>query len=248
MAWGTPTAIATAENSAGATLAVTVPVGGVPTGALIVVLVGEKSNTIGGSVADTAGNTYTAVGGILEGFSGCFGRFFYAYNATALVSTNIITYTKQTSGTRTAMSACYVTGELTSSDPYNSAAAATNSGISTSPTVTSGTPSVAGEMLFALCIDAGSTADTITNDGTWSNTPPTTIKNTGGGTNDPLLFGGWVTEAGTSTHTFAPTITSRGWGTSVIGFKVVPAASTKIGAQITQIGLSGIQRYGAGLN
>lgn len=228
MAWGTPTAIGTAESAAGATIAVTVPAGGVPAGALIVVFIGEQDTVIGGSVADTAGNTYTAVGGKVNSTPNCYGRFFYAYNVSALVSANSITFTKHTSGSRAVITAWYVTGSQIASDPLDAAVSATNSGNVTSQTVTSGAPSVAGELLVACCCFAGTDTDNLTNDATWSNTPPTSARQTSGGAGNPQIYGGRVVEAGTSAHTFTGvTVASRSWAASVIGFKVAATATNR---------------------
>src|SRR5229473_52113 len=83
------------------TVAVTVPVGGVPTGALIVFAFAMAPGSR--SVADTASNTYTGSSGttftnINTSLIGGTG-YYYAWNCTALVSGNTITLTNQTGGT-----------------------------------------------------------------------------------------------------------------------------------------------------
>lgn len=139
------TNIGTATGSSGGSLAVTVPAGGVPAGALIVVVVSEGASTVGGSVADTAGNTYTAVTGVFNNAASAsgYGRMYYALNATALAQNNTITFTRQTSGSNAAMSAMYATGIQTAS-ALDTAVTNTATGSSTTPSVTSGTLLSAG--------------------------------------------------------------------------------------------------------
>lgn len=209
------TNIGTIQQAAGASAAVTVPASGVPAGALVIVIAGEDSLTPGGSVADTAGNTYS-VGASKANVSG-FGRIFYAWNVAALVSGNSITYTKQTSGDKVAVSACYATGIQTTSDPIDGAFTATASGSSTSPSVTSGTAAVSGELVVGASVALGRDIDTFTQDAAYS-TPPTAINNAGAGSVNPLVAGGNLVNAGTGAKTYAPTITSRPWSALIVAF------------------------------
>src|SRR6516162_5800095 len=86
-------------NITGATLAITVPAAGVPRNSVILVAVSEQTATVFGTMADTAGNTYTVAtqlnytgGASTTGAGG----MFISSTGTALVSGNTITYTKAT--------------------------------------------------------------------------------------------------------------------------------------------------------
>src|SRR5262245_18245845 len=130
------TNIAINDNTFGSTVSVTVPAGGVPATALICVAVCDRSGVApGGSVSDSKGNSYAAVVGASRGgvTSNGYGRIFRAYNATALVSGNTITYTKGSSGARAAISAFYATGILNTADPADASVSASSVGSSTTP-------------------------------------------------------------------------------------------------------------------
>lgn len=211
------TNIGTNSNSAGATVAITVPVGGVPSGALICFAVDENSGAAGGSVADTSGNTYNLVSTVglnNDIASNGFGRFYYVQNATALSSGNSITWTKQVSGNQASVSAFYATGVATAS-ALDASVTATAFGSSTTPTVTSGTPGQAGELFVgALWSKAGGT---FTQDSGNSWAIPF---NQGGATAATQVNGGNQVNAGSGTKTFAPTLSSSvPWSTGVWGFK-----------------------------
>ena len=222
MAFGTVTTIGTNTNTSGGTLAVTVPVGGVPSGALIIVCVSEHVASLSGSVADTHNTPYSSITGL--DVSTQLGRLFYFPNATALVSGDTITYTK-TGIVAAAMSAFYVTGALASS-PLDTAVTASASGNSTAPSVTSGTPGVAGELMVAFV--ACALRSTYTQDTTngWA-TPPVQAT-TGTLITSTDVSGGNQVNAGTGTKVFAPTLgTIIAWDAFVVGFKpVVPTVYT----------------------
>lgn len=206
-----PTNIGTNAGT-GATVAVTVGVGGVPTGALIVVLAYDTaSGTPGGSVADSAGNTYAAL--VTLGASATSHSMFYAFNATALVNTNTITYTKQNAINGGTVSAMYATNVKTT-DPKDTAVNVTASGSSTTPTATSGTPVTAGE-LFVYNVAFISTGTFTQDVGNGWASPPNNSLGTG-----IEMQGGSQTNAGTGTKTAAPTLgTSSAWLEIMSGFK-----------------------------
>jgi len=82
--------------SAVASLAVTVPGGGVPAGATIIVgCVEGNTSATSMTVTDTAGNTYTRVDGLTLNGLAANGKqtAFYCVNCLALSSGNSITYT-----------------------------------------------------------------------------------------------------------------------------------------------------------
>jgi hypothetical protein len=143
------TLISSNNNAVGATISNSVPAGGVPAGALSVTAIMENKNSApAGSVTDTASNTYIAAVGANPNAATANGfvRIFYAWNVAALVSGNLITYNKVTSGDEANISSIYATGIQNSSDPLDSAASATATGSSSTPSVTSGTPAASGDL------------------------------------------------------------------------------------------------------
>lgn len=226
------TTIGTAIDAAGsgATLAVTVPGGGVPSGALIFVGCGEGNNatySAGGSVADTSSNTYTEISHSNTSTTD-FGQTFYAKNATALSSGDSITFTKQTSGDRAAVSTFYATG-IDTSAPLDTAVTATANGTSTTPSVTSGTPSVSGELFVGFLLEQQNTQLFTQDTGNGWATPPdeTGFTTSNLGSDHVCIGGGNQVNSGTGTKTFAPTtsFTAR-WAIFVCGFKASVASDT----------------------
>ena len=206
-------------NTTGATVAITVPAGGVPVGALICLTSSESTNSFPpGSVADTASNTYAEVISARrsDGPTG-FGSIFYAWNVAALVSGNTITYTKVASGARTAISAFYATGILTISDPLDSAATASAFGTGVSPSVTSGTPSVAGDLFVAAVIFGGNHSFTQDTGHGWAT--PFNESASGATSTDACVDGGNQINPGTGTKIYAPTINNIDWAALICAFK-----------------------------
>lgn len=229
-------------NAAAPPVSVTVPAGGVPAGALIVVVVCNRTNSApAGSVTDTAGNTYTAAAGAnLNGAAANgYGRIFYAYNVAALVSGNSITFNNTGSTGRTAMSAFYATGIATASDPLVSSATATSTGNSAAPTVTSGVPTAAN-CLFVGGIAVRTVAATFVQDstnGAWA-TPPNTAVN-GSSTTGARVFGGSLVVADSSAHTYAPTWTGSDlWAEMIVAFK--PPGGGSVGTANGAASASGV--------
>jgi hypothetical protein len=208
-------------------IAITVPAGGVPAGAVIIVLVSPGVSTFVSGVVDTAGNTYVAA---QDGF------IYYAWQSTAaLVSGNTITVNFST-GTNGAISAFYATGLQTSSNPLDQTAQSSLI-TSTAPTVTtSGNVSVTGELIVGLVSVGGPSGDTFTQDSTHeggfvggglnTGVAPQRTGTSGGvaGTNeciDPGAVAGWTSSGATATY--APTLgTSRPWIASIATFKPAP--------------------------
>ena len=222
------TNIGTNLNNSGATLTITGVT--VPAGALIFVGICEYAsgdNTTGGTVADgvNAGN-YAAGTALANGdnpsyiqYRG-FGRYHYIANSSALSSATI-TYTKNTSGSAAVMSAFYVTGIAAVSPLDTAVSASNNDSTSTNPlfTLTSGTPSVSGELFVALVTTDGGSWFAQDTANSWA-TPPVLVYNTLNGTGQ--VAGGTQINAGTGTKAFAPGNTSgasRNWAAWVLGFK-----------------------------
>src|SRR6266404_1104646 len=194
---------------------VTVPTAGVPAGAHIIVIgcdngTGSLGNS-NGTATDSAGNTYSSIATIPVG-TGVELSFLRSRSGNggglALVSGNTVTYTPGTGGTVCSVSVFWVSGlAATGSD---NAALGTNSGTSSSPTVTSGSPTGRGEFFIAAV--AGSTLITTYNqDNSWSS-PPGIIS-----TAAPVLGGGNQINAGSGALTYAPTFdTSDNWVAAVL--------------------------------
>lgn len=218
------TNIGIGSNLAGSTATRAIPAGGVPAGALLICCIADASPSLlgGGSISDTI-NTYTAVtavannGSILNGF----GQLFYAENVTALTSANTITYTKAVTGNRATIDALYATG-IVSSGSLDTAVTATTTGSSTTPSVTSGTPALAGELFLAFATVNVASAYTQDTGHSWA-TPPTA-------SNAQISIGGGTqVNAGSSPITFAPTWGTTGaWAAFVYGFKAPQSYSVSI--------------------
>lgn len=125
----------------------------VPAGSAILVAYSQCDNTTlaaGGSVTDSAGNTYASVAAVSNNStSGVgFGQLFLAKSVTALAAGNSITLTRQNSSTATVLAALAVVG--VSSNPLDGSVTQTNTGQSRLPSVTSGTPTVRGEAIVTM--------------------------------------------------------------------------------------------------
>jgi len=207
-----------ATNSSTSTFSITTPTA-VPAGATIVVGVRENSTTTNptsGSITDSAGNTYV-LASVVSNTAGRTGMW-YCSSCLALASSGTITYTKTgVAAGQAQMEALFATDV----GAYDSAALGTNlnNSVSTTLTVTSGTPSVSGETFFAFLGNAASSA-TFTNDATWS-APPFDFA----ASQNPTTCGAFRTGVGAAI-TYAPS-----WATSaasagiIIGFKPTTAFS-----------------------
>jgi hypothetical protein len=217
----TVTNIGTANAKTVNSIAITVPVGGVPSGSLIVVAASESSTGGTPAASDTAGNTYNDAGGgtTISTASGLL-DIKHAFNATALVSGNTITWTFGQTGKTGAASAFYVTGIDTSADPAY--AVQGSSGSSATPSGLSAINIASGDFVVAFVATNGPIGDAFTQDSTNGAyaTPPTRAGTTGAGaTTNWTIAGGTLVANATQRWTYAPAITSRAWAVSVRGFK-----------------------------
>lgn len=208
--------IGTGSSTSGSSFAITVPVGGVPAGAIIAVAVSDRATTYGSqAVTDSAGNTYTRAASAIG--SNVIAAWYYAYNVSALTAGQTITITK--SGTdRAAASAVYITGAA-SGNPLDSGATATAFSASTGqPSVTSGTPSTADCLMLAMDAVPGATA-TYTPDANWA-TPPISAE-TGTTGSDRQVDGGYQLLTGTPAKSFNPSYSAipAAWAAAIIAFK-----------------------------
>lgn len=212
------------NNVASATIVLTVGGSGVPAGALVAVTVYEGNTTGGiGTVTDSVGNTYTKITDLSPGASNSNGRaaVYYAYNVTALSSSDTITYTRNSSGVENCLlSALYATGVDTSNPLDTAVTNASSSASTSSPTVTSGTPGFPGELLVACTY--WSSAATYTQDTTHSWSSPF-ASNTVGSVKG--LAGGNQVNSGVGTTIYNPTLSfASPTAQIVVGFK--PAGLT----------------------
>lgn len=219
------TDLGTANNSSGATVALSLTC---PGGSLVVVCVNEATATSAGSSSLSDGtNTYTAGPSVALGGSQGFAQTFYHYYATAQ-SGLTLTYTKATSGHTCAMAGLFATG-VASSTPLDSAVSATAAGTTTSPTVTSGTPSQSGDLIIGFAAWGGASARTLT----LQTAPPAFLAPPTSSTAQAAasVGGGSFQYCGTSAITFDPTLSGSvtGNGLIIFGFKPASAPSEYYG-------------------
>lgn len=209
----------------------------VPSGALIAVGTSDSSNaSSGGTLSDGGTNTYTSiVSKALNNSSGQgFSQVWYSNNVSAL-SGATLTYTFASTSKTGCLSALYATG-IAASNALDTAVTASATGNSASPSVTSGTPAVAGELFLAWVGYTGINGQSYTQDSThnWA-TPFANFNSTT--SNTKCGGGGNQVNAGTGTIVFAPTLGSgQAWAAFVVGFKAalgitfVPTANDDIAA------------------
>lgn len=206
------------NNASGATVVLAIPGGGVPSGATIVVAAGESAGTSVSSLGTAADgtNTYNKKTSARRNAVGNnFGGIFVAENVAALTSSNSITYTKNVSGSIGAISALYATGVATAS--YDAGVTASATGSSKTPSVTSGTLAVSGELIIGMVFNQGSGfSGTFTQDSTNGSyaTPfdeaPSSAR----------IDGGNFVSSGTTAKTYAPSFSlSAAWAAFIIGLQ-----------------------------
>lgn len=218
------TSIGTASATVGNNATITVGAGGVPAGCLIYIAGHDGASAAADStVADTAGNTYVKIDRQnLNNVANARNVIcHYVKNAAALVNTNTIVFTPGAGGVNSA-SALYATG-IDTTAPLDTAVTAKAGGSSTTPSVTSGTPGVSGELFVAALAWA---SGTLTDDATWAHPPDANTTQAAA-----MISGGDQVNAGTGTKTYAPSSSMSGiWGTIVAGFKEATATSLPAGS------------------
>lgn len=202
------------------------PTSNIVGGSLIVVVVGSNDTSLRlTGVSDSAGNTYTLAKN--SAVSGRVAGIWYCLNATALTTSSTISYTKTTNNSGVGISVCSATYTGILSLDLN-----TNptTGNSTAPSITSGTPSTAGE-LFIGAVGAGhNSGGTFTQASGWSNC---LTFEAGAGVGSAM--GGFQVNAGTGTLTYNPTISTSFWNAFLISFKAV-ASGTVMRRNLSQLG------------
>lgn len=211
------------SNGTGTTLAVSVPVAGIAAGALVLVAVQEGSTIVNGSVADSAGNTYTNDANATSGSNGIRLQLYRSVIATGLTSGQSITYTKHANNHATGISAFYATSSTGwPASPLDLSPAGTT-GTSTSPSITSGTPAAAGELFAAAA--AWSATATFTQDSGHGWAVPFDVDTA---QSSASIGGGNQVNAGTGALTFNPTLSaSVAWGAVLVSYK--PNAAFPVG-------------------
>lgn len=224
------TNIGTNTGSVVSTVAITVPAGGVPSGSLIVVCVADSSITGTGSVADTKSNTYTLPSSPALPVTNNnlaangFGSLYYAFNITALVSGDTITYTLGHVASSAAVSAFYAPSILQSPTPFDNVIGTTSSGSSTTPSLSLANNAVGtGELWVAVVSNTGGSGDSFTQDSTnaaWQNFP-VRVGLAGG----PTIAGGAFTNKAKTVADYAPVLgVSHPWAEFMVAFRVAAPA------------------------
>jgi hypothetical protein len=222
-AWSTTNIGTNSCSACSATLTITAVT--IPSGDLGVAAVYEDSATACGSLSDGTHSYTAAVQNNNSGSAGGFTCIFYFYY-TSGISSATLTYTLNNTSSFTTFTAFYASGS--SATPYDSAALGTGANGS----VTSGTPSVSGE-LFVAIVAATTTNITFTQASGWSAPPNSvTINST------DLIAGGTLVNSGTSTKTFAPTLggSSPQSNLFILGFEPPASASTTFNRNLMGIG------------
>ena len=202
-------------QASGATLAFTPNGPAIPPGSCVVFVVCEAGATSNGAVSDGV-NTYSLVASQTLGGSSGQLQVFRAYNAAAIGQYGAsVTYTKVGSANKCSMSGFAVTNVLSTSDPVDASVTVSGNGTTTTPSLTSGTPSVAGE-LFVCALGINSTGTTYTQSGGLAAPPDNQINET-----TCQIAGGSLINPGTSAYVFAPTVAATVTGTAsiIIGLK-----------------------------
>jgi len=221
---GTATSTSLANNAA---LTISVPSGGIPAGSVIVLfatahsygIYPSGSGSIGFKVSDSASNTYLPNSGLTTSLNN--GGVYilsvvYTYNAAVANGGTISILNSSGTAEAIAVTAMYVTGAATATDPIDPGGAlqwSDNFGSSTSPSVTY-TGSVTANMGFVAAV-GWYNSSTFTQDNTHAAyaTPPNYAA---ASSTTEQVEGGSVVAS--TALTYAPTLgTSRLWAAQIIG-------------------------------
>lgn len=215
------TNVGTASSNLGTTTPVTSVT--IPAGSLIVALIQSLDSGFtcsGSSVTDTASNSYSVAFNLIPNntpASSGRGCLVYAYNSISLNS-GTITFTHN-NNFASLISIIYATNVQTSSTPLDGSVSSTSFGLSTSPTVTSGSPSTANELFICALTAANNggglgsfTQDTVNG---WA-FPPTTVTLA----DATQVNGGNLYNISLSAKTCSPTYSViEAWAIGIAGFK-----------------------------
>ena len=212
-------------------LSVTVPAGGIPAGALVVIIAKTIWLTGGGCLDgvnydpfDSVGNTYHA--GSCGGSGGTFNvAMAYAYNVSAIAAGQTISIHNISGSSRAlGMTVFYATGVKTTADPRDSTVYATVQSTANPFSLQAGAaPAVAGTLLvggFAL-----NNTCTFSTTGSFTEPPPTPENSTV----SPLLVAAGATDVTSTQDTFTKTCATNAGGWLVIdGYAPAASSSTVI--------------------
>jgi hypothetical protein len=206
MSWGAVTNIGTGAAAAAATIIVPIVANQISPAVVVVAAWDLGGTPTAGAVTDTRGNTYTrflTFGGL---------AVYVSNNSKGILNTNNITYTKVDGVSAAEVTACYSVN--TSGFFLDTAVTATNTGINSTPTVTSGTASMRGNLYFGICANDSSRTFTQDAGNGWASPPNDT------GVNNAInLAGGNKTSTGITAQTFAPTLNgSTPWNVAIFAF------------------------------
>jgi len=180
----------------------------VTSGNLIIVHIITASTTGAVTVSDTRSNSYTQIQSTLVGGYGAISSFYCIANATGSCT---VTFARSGGFSSPAVQGTEWSGQAASS-PLD--ASATNTGSSTSPNC-SVTATGAADLIYAMCIPAGST--TIQPDTGWTRSSGATP------TNYSSIYG-IETASGSFTPQFVQSFTG-GWGVIAAAFKAAAGAA-----------------------
>lgn len=202
------------------TVTITVPIGGVPPGATILISVSDSSS-LQGSVADSALNNYSqrvSQNNNNTGASG-YGAIYAKFNNAALVSGNTIVFTLGVAGKNAVVNAIYVTGTTNVLDD----GVQNNFGSSTAPVIVSGTPTGVGNIFLSI-VSGATTIASFTQDSTnaaWAS-PPGQVQ-----ISAPVLGGGTFISLDGLAKVYAPAFgTSVDWGAMSVQLAPAPVVVT----------------------
>lgn len=193
----------------------------VPAGSLIFVETEDKSNSASdGTLSDGGVNTYVKIARANLNGAQANGNLiaWYVKNCNAL-SGATLTFTPAIAGPNY-VGLIYATG-IDTVAPLDTAVTASATGSSTTPSATSGTPAVSGELFVG---SVAGTTGAFTDDGAWASQ-----NGSGTATVGVRCYDAYQVNAGAGTLTYAPTFSlSNNWADIVVGFKL-PSAAAVIG-------------------
>ncbi len=206
-----------ASKTAGTTLTISVPTGGVPAGHTLIIRSVADFTSNGATVTDTRGNSYTRDRTAANGGSTIRASISSGFISTDLQDGDTITITWPSS----------VTVRAAVIDEFNNIANPTTvdtqngaTNISTTPAVNL-TPTNADDLLVTMVAVEGPTDETFTNDTLHQWSGLTRAGTTGGSTTSNRTVNGAYRAVGsTGTYTYAPTLgTSESWVNLAVAYK-----------------------------
>jgi hypothetical protein len=186
-------------------LTLTVPSGGIPAGATIVIFAGLRTgSTYTETISDSAGNTYTNPASVSDTDNNLMIlRLWECYNCKAVSGSTTITITPNLSAPL-AVSGLYITGTQTSADPYDSTASNTAQANSATPSCTLlAAPAVASSYVIGCVCAQINSSTTWTQVSGWAAPPDASASTGGSATNNSNMFGG--SQVTSSQVTYNPT-------------------------------------------